>query len=362
MKLEKNYSERLQVLRFPLIVGIVFLHAYWTDVEFSYGIIGMVRSGPFSGFVRDFVSLGLARMAVPLFFSMSGYLFFYGFNWSLEKYKIKIKSRVKTLLIPFILWNLFTLVFLAVAQSFPATQIFFSGKNVPISSFTLYDYFNAMIGIDKPPISYQFWFIRDLMVVVLLVPVLHIVYKMIPTVFIVIITILWFFQFWPIYIPSIEAFFFFNFGTYLAVTETNIFKVDKSGKWVLLIYIFILVVETLTRGSAFYEYLHRAGIILGITAALYATKFVHRNHKLKKIMLWFSGCSFFVFAMHEPLLIISKKIAYKILEPNTDIMVLTLYFAIPLFVISVSILVYLLLRSLMPKFLGILTGGRLSVL
>jgi len=68
MKIDKTSSERLSVLRFPLIVGVVFIHAYSTEVGFSNGAVGTIDSGYLVGFMRDLISQGLARLAVPQFF------------------------------------------------------------------------------------------------------------------------------------------------------------------------------------------------------------------------------------------------------------------------------------------------------
>ena len=171
MKLDKYSSERLNILRFPLIVGVVYIHAYAMDVGFSGESIGNIETSWVSDFIRDLVSQGIARVAVPLFFLMSGYLFFLGFQWSIGAYKEKLISRVNSLLVPFIFWNVLTLFLVFVAQSIPATQNYFSGNNPMISTFSAYDYINALLGIDRNPISYQFWFIRDLMFLIILVPV-----------------------------------------------------------------------------------------------------------------------------------------------------------------------------------------------
>ena len=46
----------------------------------------------------------IADSAVPMFFVMSGYLLFYKYN--IRKYFDTLSSKVRTLLIPFVMWNL----------------------------------------------------------------------------------------------------------------------------------------------------------------------------------------------------------------------------------------------------------------
>ena len=49
---------------------------------------------------------GIARIGVPLFFFISGFLFFYYDDFSKNVYLGKIKKRFKSLVVPYIFWNL----------------------------------------------------------------------------------------------------------------------------------------------------------------------------------------------------------------------------------------------------------------
>ena len=358
MKIDRASSERLNLLRFPLIVGVVYLHASAAEVGLSTGAVGVANSGYLSDFFRNLISDGVARTAVPLFFLMSGYFFFLGFSWSVENYKKKIKSRIKTLLVPFLFWNIFTLFLYALAQYLPATQGFFSGKNDPISTFRAYDYVNAIFGIDKFPISYQFWFIRDLIVLVLLTPVIYLIIKGTPKIFFAGIFTLWFFNLWPVYIPSVEAFAFFYAGSYFACSNTNLFELDRFGVAILSSYSVILLMDTLTKGYHFNSYIHNAGVVLGVSSALCLSKTIVGLNNVKKALLWAGSLSFFVFAFHEPFLTLIRKILYKVVVPSSDLTVLSLYFSIPVLVIFSSILLHASMKYLAPRVLILISGGR----
>lgn len=214
--LDKESSERLSIIRFPLIVGVVFIHSYSSTVGFAADTIGLTESNLFVDFVRDLISQGVARVAVPLFFLMSGYLFFLGFDFSKQTYLEKIKSRVKSLLIPFLFWNLITLFVVALAQAIPVTRQYFSGNNELIASFGCWEYVQAIFGIERTPISYQFWFIRDLMVLVLLSPIVYFINRQVSKFFIFILFGCWFLGVSLWHVPSIEALFFFALGASLA--------------------------------------------------------------------------------------------------------------------------------------------------
>ena len=163
-------SRRIELLRFPLIVGVVFIHSYDINPAFAGAKIGLAQMDFVTDFVRSVISLGVACTAVPLLFLISGYLFFASRPLTAVSFVAKLKSRSHTLLVPFLVWNIATLICLAIAQAAPATQVFFSGNSLAVDRFTFSDFFNAIWGIGRPPISYQFWFIRDLMLLVLIAP------------------------------------------------------------------------------------------------------------------------------------------------------------------------------------------------
>jgi Acyltransferase family. len=289
---------------------------------------------------------------------LSGYLFFYGFEWSKERYFLKLKSRIKTLLIPFLFWNICSLLIIFLAQYFPATKIYFSGNSPLIAEFSFFDFFNAIFGFNRFPISYQFWFIRDLMILVLFVPLIQIILKYRPLLFLAIVFISWFLNYWPIFAPSSNTVLFFCSGAYIATIDKSLFAGDKYGGVFVLLFIVILTLNALNINVVFHNYLHKAGIIIGIYAALFSTKFLLKTDNVKPALLWLGRSSFFVFAIHEPLLTILRKVSYKLFVPDTSALILLLYFMIPIVIIVFSVLLYRVLVGIAPNFTYIITGGR----
>ena len=120
--IDNESSLRLKLLRFPPIIGVIYIHAYGTVIHYSGGSLGTADLNSLTNVIRILLSEGIARTAVPLFFLMSGYLFFATFHWSQQTYLNKILSRLRSLLIPFLFWNLAALAFIALAQAI-ATSI-----------------------------------------------------------------------------------------------------------------------------------------------------------------------------------------------------------------------------------------------
>lgn len=358
MKIDKSTSERLDVIKFPLIVGVVFIHAYDTQVLMAGQAVGVANSSEISDFIRNLISQGVARIAVPLFFLISGFLFFQNFHYSITEYTKKLKSRVNTLLIPFLFWNIATLFLVALVQSIPAAQSLVSGMNAPVSTYGAYDYLNAIFGIDRFPISYQFWFIRDLIILILLVPLIHLILKLLPHAMFAALFTLWFLDIWFVYCPSVLAVTFFYIGAYLASQSKNLFALDKFGTKISFLYIAVLLTDVSIGYSLYRQHIHNIGIILGCISVLFLTNSIVKFPSTKRIFMWCSGLSFFVFATHEPLLNLLRKLFYKTVMPSSDLSVLLLYFLIPLLTIMLCVLLYLGMKKFTPRFLNIISGGR----
>lgn len=112
---QKQISESISWLRFPLVLMVVFIHSsgfgeFQTD-SFNFSALADIN---LYDFLRILVSRILCQVAVPLFFIISGYLFYTKFDiqgWSWGIWIKKIKSRTYTLLIPYLSWNILRFVY-----------------------------------------------------------------------------------------------------------------------------------------------------------------------------------------------------------------------------------------------------------
>lgn len=356
--LDKESSLRLSVIRFPLIVCVVFIHAHSSTVGFSDGVLGLSQSGFFSNLIRSIISQEIARVAVPVFFIISSYLFYIEYRSSLGFYLSRLKSRARTLLIPFLFWNFFNLVFIAFAQSVPELRKYFSGNNFIVSEFEFYDYLNAIIGVDRAPVAYQFWFIRDLIVLVFVSPLIYFFVSFLPFLFLTCLVFLWFFDVGLFFVPSPDALLFFSLGAYFGVRGKNLFCMDRFGRYLVFFYLLILLVSVFFSNSMVADYLHKIGVVFGVVVVLFFSKFIIDSERWRSILIKLGGASFFVYAVHEPILTIIRKFLYRIIVPESSLMVLVLYFVIPVMTILLSVFFYRVLYRTAPGFVAMVTGGR----
>ncbi|CUB02771.1 acyltransferase family protein [Marinomonas fungiae] len=115
----------------------------------------------FSIYIKDY----LARGAVPILTVISGYLAFYSF--SRRSYLDFVYGKVKRLLIPFVVWNALVFVILWVVYKALGVSIR-SIEDVGSLTDIFYKWFGFNLNL---PINAPTYFVRDLFVIMLAVPV-----------------------------------------------------------------------------------------------------------------------------------------------------------------------------------------------
>jgi len=337
----------------------------------AQGSIGVEHSSAWDDFVRFFISQGVARVAVPLFFLVSGYLFFLG-QWSWSKYAGKLKRRVNTLLIPFLFWNLATWAIYTAGRRIPQTRMYFGGGVwPPAGQVSFLGYIGALFGISaRYPIDYQFWFIRDLIALVVLAPVIYFLLRgkwLLP--FLLILFGLWFAAAWPdlwpsmvhsIFLPEqIEAALYFSLGAYLSQPGKDVTCLDKFGPWISAAFFVFLVLHSTYQDRL--PYLHKFVILFGVPSLWWLTGLALGSAKLKASLIGLVGDGFFVFAAHEPLQTVVRKVSYRLFSPTAGASVLALYLLTPVCMIALLVVVRRCLLKIMPRFTGVITGNTYRV-
>jgi Acyltransferase family len=356
--LNTDDSLRINLLRFPLIVGVIYIHNAKGMVQYANGstTVGHSVNNWFLSVIQFLISAELASIAVPVFFLLAGYLFFYGADWSVSSFFNKLKNRVRSLLVPFLFWNILTLVLIAVGQSLSFTHEYFSGKNPFISDFLFQDYIRYIFGIHVNPISYQFWFIRDLMMIVFISPLFYLAIKKGAYAFILFLLVIWFFFNSFSISPAPVGCLFFAIGAWFAIEQKSLFMFDCYKKTIYVVYAVILSWILYTQGQ--FPNLHKIGILFGVASALCITLKVSRMPYLRSKLNQLAGASFFVFAAHEPLLSALRKIAYSSFQPESDLSIFTLYLCIPIVLILLLVFIHQQINQHLPNFTRIITGGR----
>ena len=215
----KGFSEAINWLRFPLIFLIIMLHCYSVQrLEGNHEVFFKVIY-PFS--------LWLGETGVPGFFFISGYLFFI----SKKTYWQKIETRVHTLLVPYLLWNSMLLI-LYFATYFIGYPQEINGRN--IADYQLFDYIRLFWDrgtYDKGnfvPLLCPLWYIRNLLIMSILSPIIFILIKYTRELFLFAIMAWWLFTYHNGFIP--QTILFFSLGAYFSIYHINPLKTITTNK------------------------------------------------------------------------------------------------------------------------------------
>lgn len=97
-----SFSTKVSVLSFVLCCGVVSQHVKWICQDIEW--LNALQSYWFF----------IIETCVPFFFMISGYLFFRTYQSS--RWSEKLQSRTKSLLVPYLLWNVFYAVAMLLLQ------------------------------------------------------------------------------------------------------------------------------------------------------------------------------------------------------------------------------------------------------
>lgn len=356
-------SNTIDFLRFPLIVLVVMIHAHKTEVTIS-GVkyIYDLTNFPIYSNMSYLISDIIASLAVPMFYVISGYLFFNKLqNFSWNEYDKKMKSRFKSLLIPYLFWNIAILCAFAIFQMFVPGVM--SGANRLIIKYSFFEYLNSLWGgyADNQPICYQLWFMRDLMVVVLLAPMISFLIKKTSYIYLILLGMLWLMGIEiPITGVSILAILFFSIGAFVKLnSKTLVEDSEKLFNFMLFAYVIIVTIILIMYNfnTPYISYIKNISIIFGLPVFF---SFVVRgilNNKLEINKLLLSG-NFFVYAFHAFPLALIIKLFVKYIHPTTEASVITMYITTPIVTIFFSLIFFALLMRILPKFTTYITGSR----
>ena len=346
--LYQKLSRSIETLRFPLILLIVFLHCYTSTSAVTRGHDTYFRLlYPFS--------LWMGEAGVPSFFFISGLLLFY----SKKTYVQKIKSRFQTLLVPYLFFNALILC--------GYLCLMYLGKTVMIAdkdlaNYTLMDYIRAFWDRGEwdfgngSPVLCPFWYIRNLMILAILSPIMFYIIKYTKILFPVIFGLLWINAYDSAY--TLQSLTMFSLGAYFPICDRNPIEISERYKVFFVgAFMFLAAMDLLHlyMSIPFALPFHRLSLVANTFFFIcFLGEFLYRHHIYSTFL---SKSAFFIFCIHYPIIISLRVILLKI-NVYSDYVLIAAYFFSVLFVMSISLLLYGLLIRLFPRIISYITGGR----
>lgn len=343
----------INALKLLLILAVVIIHSNLA-CELSLDNSYMSQ-------VADFISNTVCNsLAVPCFFIVSAFLFFRNIDkFTAQVYYNKLRTRVHSLFIPYIIWN----VIACALFLFKVYKLHFDGLGiVEDGSLNWPNFLTGFFYIDQAqsePFAFAFWFIRNLLVFIVLAPIFRLIsynlYTLLAAVAI-------------FHLFGLSTYYgeWFAFGAYLGRYHKDLALFDfKKSLWIIglafvtsicaMHYSLLYGHEGLLRSIAHYFVVISAFILLLNQAKrIDGSGSLLNNAKL-------INATFFIYAFHQ-LFCRQCRIFWETLlrcnQPDANVQVLIAYILTIITLTGVSFGVYLVFNRLSPKVMQVITGGR----
>lgn len=376
---DEQQSRILNSLRFPLACMVVIIHCKINEKTWIMPEWDNITGPEILTAIQILFSNIICGIAVPIFFILSGYFFFYRTkNFTKEIYYTKIKKRIYTLFIPYIIWNLLYILTITMRKVIACLI-----KDRPLSSvITFFDekgwirlFWDSEIWgrnninilgqeiFSTGPILIPMWFLRDLIIVIFISPIIYIGIRHLKYWSIIFLagcyfTGIWCYNFHGL---SITAVFFFSIGAYFSIYNLNILnELIRYKKIAFILWIPFIILLMYFNGNYTTEgrYLYPFYVIIGIICTINFAASLTERKQQKLSKLGEGRTTFFIYAFHGLIGLTISSIILKILLPPINYWPYAiLYYLIkPILTIIICLICFYLMKKYIPQALNILTG------
>ena len=145
---------------------LVFVHGYNLHERYMQPWTIPGESLTFTAFTEYFLANGIFRFRIPMLFIISGFL--YALH-DYRPYKERTNKRLRTLLLPYLIWSAVGFAFTYVLELFPYGEHFIANSHIvqiDDQRMLLHDYhwYEMLFRWILLPVPYQLWFIRVLLI------------------------------------------------------------------------------------------------------------------------------------------------------------------------------------------------------
>lgn len=349
-------SDKLRVLSLVSIILVLYIHSGFHADE----IEGMMWNDN----VQTFVSGMMGRCAVPLFYVISGYLFFLKVPEGMKSIYSKMRKRVGTLVVPYIVGCLFFVGFGVLMAVVPGVSKYMNSSMMPLFSKPVGEILRSIFydAGNGSPCAFQLWFLRDLILIVATSPLWYLCLKHLKWGFVVVTFGLTYLQ-----IPHVPFYALFWFVLGGVLNEECRMNNEESGRneglitvIACVVFLALSITQLFLPDAVNWEYIKIPIILLGIIALwraydmIMGKGFELNNHRWLATACQFT---FFIYLFHEPTLNIVRKLIVVVLGKN-EFGYLTSYLVSPWIFAVCAVFAGLLFRKYLPRVYNVCTGGR----
>lgn len=347
---EEKFRNKIIWMTFVLSILVVMIHSYNLDLFEAAGGNGFLPA--FTAKLQTLVSAAIPTVAVPGFFMVSAYLFYRNVSW--KTVPDKMCRRVKSVLIPYIVWNTLYYAGFSFAGMFPFLWGVMGRERVP---FTMYGLADAILNFTYNPVL---WYLKQLIILIALAPLLYMILKRVwlgaaaMSALLAVIA-----QGAIIPILNLDALLYYSAGAYLAMHGRDLAE-REDGK---------TLKSRLVKSLGILSGLLIAAELFGCSVRYGSVLMTVLFGLLSPMVIWralpsalpaapsFMKFSLFYYCLHFLLVRGINKGASMVLAHNAGAALL-LYLAMPAAVTAVTWAVAVFLKKKIPPLWKLLSGGR----
>ena len=293
----------------------------------------------------------------------------------MDIYKIKLLSRFRTIVLPYILWiSIYILLTVGIkiagclikGNSFDGILQFFNDNgwlnmywNCNEWAFR-YDWAGNALNSSGPVLSH-FWYLRDLIIIFLISPILYWCIKRFGIWFISLLLFCNVSGFMPQMPGTPDGIFYFSIGAYFAIFNMNIVSFLKKIKNIAYISTVVLLPLMVfcdgsysDVGNILYPFWV---LVLMVSYFNIATAIVSRGWLMQPASM--PKSSFFIYCLHAMLVMgYCGSFMMKLIPSDNWFLASVRYMLVPLLCVTVCYAIYMIMNRYTPKLLAVLTGNR----
>jgi hypothetical protein len=217
------------------------------------------------------------------------------------------------------------------------------------------------------PIAFQLWFIRVLLIYNAIYPFLRWVTQKGALIWFLIIGFFWLVTA-NVYFLEGEGLFFFSLGIWLQKRNNWI---EEKPRWILMPAVWVVFITTAlvksflafklspAAASSFWilSVLHKTTVFTGLIAVWYGLDRVVKWFEQQPWLVWMSGFSFIIYALHNPLVNYLIRMSTQFTQSFAYHRLFN-FLVVPTIVILLCIAIGAIFRAILPKWYSITTGDR----
>lgn len=288
---------------------------------------------------------GIFNMVMPTFFLLSGFLYYKSFVPA--QYSNKMKKRVHTLIIPYLAWNTFWMLVMAIMEALPNISAHIN--SMMRFTFNVNSIFRGVFLYQYNP---SFWFMAQIILYAIVSPLLYYILKKryVGGVFILLLFVIYVCNL-KIPVIRMDGFTWYVIGAYLAIHCFEIINYSISKEMAILALVILIL------SAVMYDFLPENVAVKFLFTVFQLILFWCTVDLIKNVNVkWWVKIHFYIYGLHQITQLCINWIICEVF-PKSQFALINFFGGAFLTVVVCIVSAYILRRWLKPVW-AIANGGR----